>query len=75
MIIWVIIIFLLGLILSFTPEGNLPLEAVRLIGIAITLISVGIAARSSYLARKGEKERLSRRVEQLEKTKKKEVKL
>lgn len=67
MFIWMLIVLLMGLLLCFIPErlAEEP-DRIRWIGIAITLICVGISVRTSYLRRKGVREDLSRKVKELQ---------
>ncbi|HIE43953.1 MAG TPA: hypothetical protein EYP78_04055 [Candidatus Omnitrophica bacterium] len=66
MVIWVIVVFLLGLLLTFGSELIISRDLITKIGLAITLISIGIAARAVYLEKRGEKETLENRIKELE---------
>ncbi len=66
MTVWLIIIFVMGLLLSFAPDFVEANNCTRLVGIVITLICVGLGIRTLGLRRKGDKEKLAQRVRELE---------
>jgi len=66
MIIWVLIILIMGCFLLFGENFIIENNFVRPIGLAITLICIGIGVRMQYLRRKGTREKLQNRVKELE---------
>ncbi len=66
MTVWLFIIFIVGLLLSFGPGFVAENNLTRPVGIIITLIAVGIGLRTENLRRKGTREKLSQRVQELE---------
>ena len=66
MIIWVLIILIMGCFLLFGENFIIENNLIRPIGLAITLICIGIGVRMEYLRRKGTKEKLQNRVKELE---------
>jgi len=65
MIIWVMIILVMGIFLSFAPQFITAYNLSRHIGMIITLICVGIGIRMAYLGRKGEKESFLKKIKEL----------
>jgi len=66
MIIWVFIILVMGILLLFGTNFVVEYNLVKYIGLAVTLICIGIGTRMSALRRKGEKEKLLTRIKELE---------
>ncbi len=66
MALWLSIIFLMGLLLSFGSGFLEQNNLTRWVGIIITLICVGIGIRTESLRRKGTREKLAQRVKELE---------
>ena len=66
MIVWVTIILIMGLFLSFGSEFIIARNLTSQIGIVITLICVGIGIRVAYLTRKAGKEKLEKKIKELE---------
>ena len=67
MITWVILILIMGLMLLFFPEKIVENDWVNQIGLAITLICIGIGVRMTALRRKGKREKLETKIKELEK--------
>ncbi|HOJ30596.1 MAG TPA: hypothetical protein PK165_01350 [bacterium] len=67
MITWVILILIMGLMLLFFPEKIVENDWVKQIGLAITLICIGIGVRMTALRRKGKREKLETKIKELEK--------
>lgn len=68
MITWVILILIMGLGLLFFPEKFAENQDwIKQIGLAITLICIGICMRMIALRRKGEKEKNLAKIKELEK--------
>lgn len=66
MIIWVMIILVMGVFLSFAPQFITTYNLSRHIGMIIMLICIGIGIRMAYLRRRGGKEKLSKKIKELE---------
>ena len=66
MLIWMFIILLMGLFMLFGTRFVVEYNLVKYIGLAVTLICIGIGTRMSSLRRKGEKEKLLTRLKELE---------
>ncbi|HPP30310.1 MAG TPA: hypothetical protein PLE69_05240 [bacterium] len=66
MLIWVFIILVMGVLLLFGTNFVVEYNLVKYIGLAVTLICIGIGTRMSALRRKGEKEKLLARIKELE---------
>lgn len=66
MVIWVFIILVMGLLMLFGADFVVKYNLVEYIGLAVTLICIGIGTRMSALRRKGEKEKLLARIKELE---------
>ncbi|MFA7517063.1 MAG: hypothetical protein WC049_08830 [Candidatus Ratteibacteria bacterium] len=66
MILWIFIILALGIFLLFGSEAIIKNDWIRQIGMAITLICIGISCRMIALRRRGGKERLFEKVKELE---------
>lgn len=66
MLTWIFIILVMGLLLLFGANFVVSNNLVNPIGIVITLICVGIGIRMSALRRKGDREKLSLRIKELE---------
>ncbi|HNS31519.1 MAG TPA: hypothetical protein PKN36_00890 [bacterium] len=66
MLIWVFIILLMGILLSFGADFVARNNLVWCIGIVITLISLGICVRMSSLKKRGQKEKLLEKIKELE---------
>ena len=66
MVLWVFIILVMGILLLFGTRFLIENNLVRYVGLAITLICIGIGTRMSALRRKGEKEKLLARIKELE---------
>ncbi|HOJ40729.1 MAG TPA: hypothetical protein PKX93_10060 [bacterium] len=66
MLVWVILIFVMGLFLSLADTFVREQDLVRLSGVVISLISLGIIVRMLYLSRRGEKEKLLKKIKELE---------
>jgi len=57
----------MGLMLLFFPEKIVENDWVNQIGLAITLICIGIGVRMTALRRKGKREKLETKIKELEK--------
>jgi len=57
----------MGLMLLFFPEKIVENDWVKQIGLAITLICIGIGVRMTALRRKGKREKLETKIKELEK--------
>jgi len=66
MILWIFIILALGIFLLFGSEAIIKNDWIRQIGMAITLICIGISCRMIALRRRGGKERLLEKIKELE---------
>lgn len=66
MIVWMFIILVMGLLMLFGENCVVEYKLVKYIGLAVTLICIGIGIRMSALRRKGEKEKLLARIKELE---------
>ncbi len=66
MLVWVILIFLMGLFLSLADTFIKQQDLVRATGIVISLISLGIIVRMLRLSKRGEREKLLKRIRELE---------
>jgi hypothetical protein len=66
MLIWVCIILLMGLFLLFGTDFVISNNLVNPIGIVVTLICVGIGIRMSALRRRGDREKLTLKIKELE---------
>lgn len=67
MIVWVILILIMGALLLFFPEKFAENQDwIKQIGLAITLICIGICARMNALKRKGQREKTQARIKELE---------
>jgi len=66
MLTWIIIMLVMGLLLLFGADFVVTNSLVNPIGIVITLICVGIGIRMSALRRRGNREKLSSRIKELE---------
>jgi uncharacterized membrane protein YbhN (UPF0104 family) len=66
MIIWILIVLVIGLLMTFAPNFIAENNLEKTLGIAITLISVGLGTRINYLRRKGSKERKDEKIKKLE---------
>jgi len=67
MITWVFLILLMGVFMLFFPEKIIENDWLKQIGLAITLICIGIGVRMSALRRRGLREKLETRIKELEK--------
>lgn len=67
MIIWTGLILVLGFFMLFFPEKIVENDWIKQIGLAITLICIGIGVRMMGLRRKGTREKLQLRIKELEK--------
>jgi len=66
MLLWVILIFVMGLFLSLADTFIKQQDLVRATGIVISLISLGIIVRMLQLSKRGEREKLLKRIRELE---------
>jgi ABC-type transport system involved in cytochrome bd biosynthesis fused ATPase/permease subunit len=66
MLIWVLIILVMGILLLFGSGFVVSNSLVQPIGIIITLICVGIGIRMSALRRRGDREKLTVKIKELE---------
>ena len=66
MAVWVVIILALGLFLTFGSKFAIANDLIPALGIAITLICVGIGIRMDILRRRGEREKLAGRIAEAE---------
>ncbi|MCM8821842.1 MAG: hypothetical protein NC831_03390 [Candidatus Omnitrophica bacterium] len=68
MIIWVILILVMGLLLLFFPQKFVENpDWIKQIGLAITLICIGISVRMNALRRRGTREKAETKIRELEK--------
>ncbi len=66
MAIWTFIILIIGVFMLFCDKFIIENNLVKYLGLIITLICIGIGARSIILGRRGEKEILKKRIKELE---------
>ncbi|MCM8769764.1 MAG: hypothetical protein NC911_08900 [Candidatus Omnitrophica bacterium] len=66
MLVWVILIFLIGLLLSLADSFLKEQDLIRLTGVVVSLISLGIIVRMYSLSRRGEKEKLLKKIKEME---------
>ncbi len=66
MMLWVIIIFLMGLLLTFGQDFIMMNDMVWKSGLIVTLISLGIIMRMFRLSKGGQREKLLNRIAELE---------
>ena len=69
MVLWVVIILVMGIFLSFFSDFIIWNKLVWPSGLIISLISLGIIMRMFYLMRRGEREKLVKKLKELEEKK------
>lgn len=66
MVVWLIIILINGILMLFGSNFIVTNNLVKPMGLAISLICIGLGLRVTILGKKGEKEALKKRIKELE---------
>lgn len=66
MVVWIFIVLIMGIFMLFGSNFIITQNLVKPLGLAITLICIGLGFRTIILGKKGEKEMLKKRIKELE---------